>query len=167
MIFIFQRIIASIQERRRQPFYPARRFTFPHYTRHYNDDENFPESFYENLRKTIGWTQNIIGTIKHISHIDYLRIFRSVNPVYNGKPFYTFNDGTASVRDIPFDYTTVLSEALSIRPNNIPPVENVSNLGKVLRFEIDITTHDGAPAAEAGFVDESDIPPVDTWFYVT
>jgi hypothetical protein len=30
-----------------------------------------------------------------------------------------------------------------------------------------VTTYDGAAAVESGFVDEGDIPPLDTWFYVT
>jgi hypothetical protein len=41
-------------------------------------------------------------------------------------------------------------------------------MGKILLFSIDRTTHDGAPCnVSEGFVDESDIPPIDTWFYIT
>jgi len=170
MIFIFQKIIASLTRRRKlQPIYGATRTIYPDYTRSYNDDVNFTESFYENLRKTISWTQVIIGTIKDPARIDYLRVFRTINPVYEGRPFYIFNDNTisASVPYFPFNYNTILQEALAIRPDSRFPIANLSNLGKILRFEIDVTTHDGAPAAELGFVDESDIPPIDTWFYVS
>jgi len=40
-------------------------------------------------------------------------------------------------------------------------------LGRVLYFETQVTTHDGAAVAESNcFVDESDVPPIDTWFYL-
>jgi len=166
MSSLFERIINSLtQKRLRQPSYT--RPIYPDYTAFYEDNTNFGESFYLNLATTIAWTQNIIATIKDKTHIDYLRIFRSVNPVCEGKSFYEFNDTmSASVPDI-FNYKTILSEALNVRPPASFQIVNLADLGKILRFEIDISTHDGAPAAEMGFVDDSDIPPIDTWFYVT
>jgi len=167
---IIQKIITSLtKKQKRQPIYSDGETLYPGYARYYSDEANFPDRFYENLRQTIGWTQSIICKIKDTTQIDYLRVFRSINPDYEGRPFYIFNDNTisASVPHIPFNYNTILSEILTMRGNITIPIQNVSDLGKILRFEIDVTTHDGAPAAELGFVDESDIPPIDTWFYVT
>jgi hypothetical protein len=50
-----------------------------------NSDIKFTESFFENLRKTIAWTQDIMDTIKDPAQINYLRILRSVNPDYEGR----------------------------------------------------------------------------------
>lgn len=62
----------------------------------------------------------------------------------------------------------VLGSVLKLRKEGILYNENVSELGKIIRFEIDITTLDCASCVETyGFIDESDIPPIDTWFYIT
>jgi hypothetical protein len=139
--------------------------TYPDYTGYYPQEEKFGESFYENLRKTIACTQDLIAGIEDVGQVDCLRVFRSINPVYEGKPFYIFHaTGVASGPDIPFNYHLLLKEIMGSRPDNHLPLVAA---GKILRFEIDITTLDGAAAAEHGFVDVSDIPPIDTWFYIT
>jgi hypothetical protein len=39
-------------------------------------------------------------------------------------------------------------------------------LGRILYFETQVTTHDGTAIVHSDcFVDESDVPPIDTWFY--
>jgi hypothetical protein len=170
MIFIFQKIIASFtRHRKRRAIYNRPKPIYRDFTGHYSKDGNFLETFYSNLRRTILWTQNIVSTIKDTSHVDYVRILRTTNPLYEGRPFYLFNDSTksASGPNIPFNYHAVLSDALELRQDSDLPISNMSDLGKILRFQIDVTIHDGAPAAELGFVDESDIPPIDTWFYIT
>ena len=136
----------------------------------YNIGGDFKDDFYTNLQKTIVWTEKIIDLIDDSCEIDYSKVLRTTNPIYDGKPFYKFSDngyGFASAPEIGFDYKTVLTDALSIRPATMLPQTNLNNMGKILKFEIDVTTHDGAPSSVSGFVDESDIPPIDTWFYIT
>jgi hypothetical protein len=140
------------------------------YSAIYNRDENFKDDFYLNLKKTILWTETIIRKIEHTSNINYSTVLRTTNPPYEGKPFYKFDDtlyNYPSTPEIGFNYLSVLNDALALRPDTILPKGNLDELGKILKFEIDLTTHDGAACAESGFVDESDIPPIDTWFYIT
>jgi hypothetical protein len=134
-------------------------------------DIDLPKDFYSNLQKTIIWTEEIIKSIEVNSQINYSKVLRTTNPDYYGVPFYTFDstqfDWTATP-ELCFNYNLVLGSALQLRREGILSNKNISELGKIIRFEIDITTHDGAPCAESyGFIDESDIPPIDTWFFVT
>jgi hypothetical protein len=139
------------------------------YSDYYNNDADFKDHFYENLRKTIAFTEQIISKIKDVSSINYGTILRTTNPIYLGRPFYTFYENSYLVSSSidSFDYTAILSAGLSVRENIHLPDKNLEELGKILKFEIDICLYDGAPCSENGFVDESDIPPIDTWFYIT
>jgi hypothetical protein len=140
------------------------------YSKTYNIDYEFGRDFYLNLKRTIAWTERIISRIDAKEKINYGKVLRTTNPIYDGKPFYRFYDTIdylTSTQDTGFDYNALLNEALSVRHDTILPQRNLEEVGKILKFEIDITTHDGAPCAESGFVDESDIPPIDTWFYIT
>lgn len=143
--------------------------TYIDYSVHYNKEYDFNDSFYTNLRKTIAYTEKIIGEIKDVTNINYCTVLRTVNPTYQGQPFYTFYEDSNLVNSaqIPFDYNAILSSGLSVRENLPLPNKNLNELGKILKFEIDVCLYDGAPCAENGFVDESDIPPIDTWFYIT
>jgi hypothetical protein len=137
----------------------------------YNPDNSFSEDFYSNLIATINWTEKIVNTIEDKSQINYSTILRVTNPDYKGKPFYRYEDtwsGFAATPELSFDYLSVLQKALAVRTDKSFPFNDINQLGQILEFDIDLTTHDGAPCAESdGFVDESDIPPIDTWFYLT
>lgn len=146
----------------------------PPYAQFYHQpDDIYKDEFYFNLVKTIAWTEKIIADIPDLSDIDYSRVLRSTNPSYNGLPFYSY--GTESRYEFAttpevlyFDYSVVLKEALFLRKDRMEGMEEPDKYGKILVFEIDLTTHDGAPVFESeGFVDESDIPPIDTWFFIT
>ena len=135
-------------------------------------DEVGGDEFCENLLKTIAWTEKIIEGIPDLSDIDYSRTLRSVNPLYKGKyPFYYYASDLpyehADTLDIGFNYAEIVEDVMALR--NMPDrLDNPGSKGKILVFEIDLTTHDGAPVvASEGFVDNSDIPPVDTWFFIT
>lgn len=137
----------------------------------YNRDHYFSSEFYANLVRTINWTEKVIAGIDDITQINYATILRSTNPVYEGRPFYRYEDDTpdfAITPDISFNYIPVLKEALAYKKDGFVYFKNMHQLGEILEFKIDLTTHDGAPCAETnGFIDESDIPPIDTWFYIT
>ena len=142
------------------------------YTNLYHDDEEFSNDFYLNLQKTINWTEDVFKKTETNSKIDYSLVLRSTNPIYKGKPFYTFRDlsylsNAASPPELRFNYKSVLEDIMRSRDNMSKTNIELNDLGKILTFQIDITTLDGAPCAESGFVDEADIPPIDTWFYIT
>jgi hypothetical protein len=134
-------------------------------------DIDLPKDFFSNLQKTIIWTEEIIKNTDFNTDIDYSKVLRTINPNYNGRPFYTFEStqfNWPSTHELCFDYNLVLGAALQLRQGGILFNKNITEMGKIIRFQIDITTHDGAPCAESyGFIDESDIPPIDTWFFVT
>jgi len=167
MIFIVQHIIDSLVKRHRSRYY--RRTNATDYLRSSPKPiikRPFSEDFYNNLYITIDWTENIVAGVKNWDQVNYARVLRTTNPVYNGKPFYRFDEetGEAIVAE-PFDYKPILKNALSVRPI-ATPIADMHTLGQILAFQIEVSTHDGAPSAENGFVDNADIPPIDTWFYL-
>ncbi|MBN9386362.1 MAG: hypothetical protein J0H74_36730 [Chitinophagaceae bacterium] len=168
MIFIIQRIINSLTRQRYQrPYRHTGRYVPLHHTVRQPRESGYTVKFYDDLLKTVGWTESIIIAIKDIDNIDHSRVLRTTNPLYEGKSFYTFDEASIAMPpNIPFNYEDVLSEAMSTRPASTLSLEDICDLGKILRFQIDITTLDGAPCAENGFVDSSDIPPIDTWFCI-
>lgn len=131
----------------------------------------FTKDFYCNLLRTINWIDTRLKDIDDKTTINFSTILRSVNPVYAGQPFYRYTNtyyNYVATPDTPIDYAPVLAQALAARDNDYAVPADLNQLGRVLRFEINVTTHDGAPCTESeGFVDESDILPINTWFYVT
>lgn len=130
------------------------------------------EEFYANLVRTIAFTELIVQRTEVNEDLDYSRVLRTTNPAYNGKPFYAYETNLphefAYTPGISFNYAEVMSKAMELRPAADLCVFAPENLGRILVFEIDCTTHDGAPVFESqGFVDNSDIPPMDTWFFIT
>jgi hypothetical protein len=154
--------------RRKKQIYLAVPISTTDYSGNYNDDDSLADEFYHNIIRTITWTEKIVQEIKDITNINYAKVLRTINPQYEGKPFYKFDGQDITTPDIPFNYDLILTFALNVRKETIIPKKDIAELGKVLKFEIDITTLDGAPIAESeGLVDGSDIPPIDTWFYIT
>jgi hypothetical protein len=109
-----------------------------------------------------------VESIRDDSAINYSKVLRTINPRYEDKPFYNFDGEYISPPELEFNYAPVLFYILSLREEKINGIKDINALGKILRFEINITTIDGAPVVNSeGFVDECDIPPIDTWFYIT
>jgi len=134
-------------------------------------DYSFTDEFYANLIKAINWTEKIIADIPVKSQINFSTVLRQTNPDYDGTPFYRYENtwsGYAATPDISFNYHAVLTQVLEDRQDDSISFTDINHIGQILEFDIDVTTHDGAPCADSnGFVDESDIPPMDTWFYLT
>lgn len=175
MVRLIQFIIYALKRKREARFYE---FT-PNvdYSSQYFADDMFDRSFYLNLYKTILWTEQIVNAIEDRSKIDFGTVLRTTNPNYNGNPFYQFAElkgiydcyTNVCPPSLTFNYNQVLESVLQVRQmDQLLPINNLEKLGKILRFQIDLTTYDGAAIANSlGFVDEADIPPIDTWFYVT
>jgi len=129
------------------------------------------DEFYENLVKTIAHTEKIISEIDDQASIDYAAVLRTCNPTYHGAPLYHFYPihGRFVIEILEeFNYGEMLAVALA--PRDIAPsdLNEPEKRGKLLAFEINISTIDGAPEVYSdSFVDNLDIPPIDTWFFVT
>ena len=98
-------------------------------------------------------------------------VFRNTNPEFNGNKLYSFDNDyvTWTIDDYSFDnYDLLLNLVLKQRPNyDSIDFSKLDDLGRILCFQTCITTHDGAPIVESrNFVDEGDVPPIDTWFYL-
>ncbi|MES2776999.1 MAG: hypothetical protein V4722_22675 [Bacteroidota bacterium] len=98
-------------------------------------------------------------------------MFRQTNPTIDGVPLYSF-DGEYTTWNLD-DYDEILYEKLLalvviLRDKQFDvSLSNVEEFGRILCFETCRTTHDGAPIiASDYFVDEGDVPPIDTWFYL-
>lgn len=140
------------------------------YSLNYNEDGVFPEDFYINLISTINFTEEIITNIKDREHINYELILRTTNPEYNGSSFYYYDRrGCFTAKpDIEFNYLELLQKALEIRRDKIVRNPAIFSLGQILEFDIDVTELDGAASSVSeGFTDMADIPPIDTWFFLT
>src|SRR5689334_20081821 len=152
------------QKKTNQPVDPI--FT-PMYSSKYNGGI-LPDQFHYNLSRTIAWTEKIVDSIRDPSSINYSKVLRTINPLYEGRPFYNFDGEYICPLKNNFNYAPLLFYILSLRREKINSTKDINSLGKILRFQIEITTVDGAPVAGSeGFVDLYDIPPIDTWFYIT
>ena len=167
---IFQNIIKYFKRTKRGAI-SNDQVVYKNYSGLYNQDNIFTDDFFLNLIKTINWTEFLISEIRHETSVNYSTVLRTTNPEYEGKLLYRYENtraGFAATPDVGFNYKEVLEKALRKRQNDRLTKHGSDQLGQVLEFDIDLTTHDGAPCAESeGFVDESDIPPIDTWFYLT
>jgi len=126
--------------------------------------------FTQNLTQVIGWTEKLSENFDFLNG-KYGLVFRQTNPELNSSKLYTFDDdyATWTADDYSFDnYDLLLSLALRQRSNSKQvDFAQLDDLGRILSFQTCVTTHDGAPIVESRhFVDEGDVPPIDTWFYI-
>lgn len=126
--------------------------------------------FVQRLKQVIGWTAKLAGKFDYDNGF-YGTVFRQTNPVINGVSLYEFDWDYARWNLDDYDeqlYEKLLGIAVSVRgEQEAPDFTNLAELGRILSFETCCSTHDGAAIAESRcFVDEGDIPPIDTWFYL-
>jgi hypothetical protein len=142
--------------------------------------------FQNNLLQAITWTDELSRKFDFTDG-KYGLVFRQTNPMYNSIPMYKFGYQSDEITRLNFDldfgedycswnncdysldgYDFLLNEALKKRTNNRHvDLTELDKLGRILSFQTCISTHDGAPIFESkNFVDEADVPPIDTWFYL-
>ncbi|WP_143437228.1 hypothetical protein [Hymenobacter mucosus] len=105
---------------------------------------------------------------------NYGTLFRQFNPLVDDRPLYTLDQGYAMWNVDPYHvayFTQALHLALQQRTQLVgqptAPMVDLSRWGRILCFSTLLTTHDGITLAESNcFLDESDVPPIDTWFYL-
>jgi hypothetical protein len=132
--------------------------------------------FVSRLKQVVVWTKNLTKDFKF--QVDYQNgnygtVFRQLNPVIDGQPLFTIEAGYTTwnkdVYELEF-LKKALQQAFKQRDAQL--IEGVFEpsefqcLGRIVYFETQVTTHDGTAAVHSDcFVDESDVPPIDTWFY--
>ena len=126
----------------------------------------------DRLISTIKWVDNLIKN-HDFERLANHRVLRQSNPIINLEPLYAFDDVTndASISYnlyLPESYLYVLEEAEKLRKvDGKLNLLNLKDKGRIICFQTGVTTHDGAPMCEGGgFVDDFDIPPIDTWFFL-
>lgn len=135
-----------------------------------NWKESELSDFRHNLEQVIAWTDEL-STNFDFADGEYGLVFRKTNPEFDNKKLYAFDGdyATWTIDDYSFEnYDLLLNLALKQRPKTKPiDLKQIDNLGRILSFQTCVTTHDGAPIAESRcFLDEGDVPPIDTWFYL-
>lgn len=126
--------------------------------------------FTRGLKQVIQWTEKLSNKFNFIDGSTG-RVFRKTNPEINGVKLYSFHDEYAKWNLDDYDplmYHQLLEAAIKARDEIFDAdLTQLDDLGGIISFITCNTTHDGTPIAESrGFVDESDVPPIDTWFYL-
>jgi hypothetical protein len=121
--------------------------------------------FLQQLKITIDWTHHLSKDFDFVNG-NYGTVFRSINPLVGGVEAFNIDEGytTWNVDDYDISNHAILLEA-ALKIRNADVVTGIS--GRVLCFETCVTTHDCIAIVESGcFLDESEVPPIDTWFYL-
>lgn len=128
------------------------------------------KQFNDNLKNVIDWTRKLSRNFDYKDGF-YGTVFRQTNPIISNQPLYDI-DGDYAVWDLDdldlANYEEALKQALAVRPISQELYgDDLSALGRILCFSIGLTTHDKGMISESQcFFDESDVPPIDTWFYL-
>jgi hypothetical protein len=127
------------------------------------------EVFFIQLNQAINWTTHLANGFDP-NRRNCGTVFRSTNPLINGKEAFNMVDGytTWNIDDYDINnYITLLKHVITERSKYSPEKRDDILFGRILCFETCVSTHDGAAIAESNcFFDESDVPPIDTWFYL-
>jgi hypothetical protein len=135
---------------------------------HWSDKET--SDFLKQLKKVIRWTEKLSKDFDFENGF-YGTVFRKTNPIINGINLYSFDRDYATWNLDDYDnilYENLLKIAINSRDETYDVnLVNLDNLGRIICFQTCCTTHDGAPIVESKyFVDEGDVPPIDTWFFL-
>ena len=136
--------------------------------------------FVSRLKQVIAWTEHLMQQLgSQYNELDNSKLFRQINPVIDNQSLYNFTSDYASWSvewNIKYDYydASNFEQALQQALKQREAISMCSNdfadfraLGRILYLETQLTTCDGAAAFEShGFIDENDVPPIDTWFYL-
>ena len=135
---------------------------------YWNDSETI--IFVKHLKQVITWTEKLSKDFDFVNGF-YGTVFRQTNPLINGVQLYNIDGDYATWNLDDYNekiYEELLQLVIRARPADYDvDLTLLDNLGRILSFQTCCTTHDGAPIVESQcFVDEGDVPPIDTWFFL-
>lgn len=125
----------------------------------------------KNLYFTVFWVDKLI-TNHNFSALDQSRVLRKTNPTFKGKQLHVNLDFYQEIDlDIELykneEFNQIIRKILPARKISVNEKVVLTEKGRILGFEIGLTTHDGVSNDQSnGFIDSYDIPPIDTWFFV-
>lgn len=133
-------------------------------------NDNDLEIFLRQLKQAIDWTAHLANGFDP-NNGNYGTVFRNTNPLINGKTAFNIDAGytTWNIDDYDINnYITLLEYTIGERNKySSEKKDNIILSGRILCFETFLSTLDGAAIFESDcFFDESDVPPIDTWFYL-
>jgi hypothetical protein len=140
------------------------------------------------FNQNLALTQRYCAVQSGNRQMSIAEIFRSFNPEVNGKRLFTYHDGRSSseiennstpfmtakwafdpmVQKPAYPIEKLFDDQISFKEQYRSDQENVEYYGDILVVQIDGTVCDGASEYESlGLIDLYDMPPIDTWFYLT
>ncbi|RBL90024.1 hypothetical protein [Chitinophaga flava] len=126
--------------------------------------------FIRQLLEVAAWTAHLEKDFDH-EHGDYSKVFRQTIPQVNGVPAFYFGEHGVrwNVEPDKVNIGGLLVDAMAARQvKALPSLQEVLSMGKVLAMETEISLRDGGPAAASNdYADLDDLPPIDTWFYLS
>ncbi|MDO7885449.1 hypothetical protein [Hymenobacter cheonanensis] len=126
------------------------------------------------LKQVVAWTEHLMQQFVYPpDKQNHGAIFRQINPVINGQHLYASEWGYTTWNLDVYELNN-FRQALQLAFNHrdmemgeaAGSFADFQSLGRILYLHTQLTTHDGAAIVDSNcFVDESDVPPIDTWFY--
>ena len=171
------------------------RFQLPHHRQYlFVVRHHFDTSFMLDIDKT-NFISNLYLTQAYCclqmenSYKDYATIFRSFNPIYKNKNLFTFkisNFGFEIEPNLKYcnltNWTTnpterenwnlvdkLFEQQIEYKKASLKSsIQKQKHAGRILVSQFYCTLIDGASAIQSlGLIDDYDLPPVDTWFYLS
>lgn len=128
------------------------------------------ETFKKQLKQVIWWTEILAENVDPEKE-SCGEVFRKTRPELDGTPLYHIDGGytTWNLDTYSHDnYDRLLPLAMEKRTSGFEyDLKHLREFGRILSFQTASTTHDGVVVIESNlFMDESDVPPIDTWFFL-
>ncbi|WP_022826240.1 hypothetical protein [Hymenobacter norwichensis] len=128
-------------------------------------------TFTRRLVQTIKWVEQLTQGFDYAG-IHYGSVLRQTNPLIDGTPFYATDTDFARWNRSCFEvstYKAALHAVLAVRDSLLEDTPSRTDAllqqGRILCFTTMLTTDEGIAIIESNcFLDESDVPPLDTWF---
>lgn len=142
----------------------------------------------ENIfNQNLALTQRYCAAQSENQQMSIAEIFRSFNPKVQGQPLFSFQDGRSDsqiehnsarwmvanwafdpLREPVVSIEKLFEDQISFKEQSQYNQGYTKFYGDILVAQIDVTVCDGASEHESlGLVDLYDMPPIDTWFYLT
>ncbi|WP_212005010.1 hypothetical protein [Chitinophaga sp. HK235] len=126
--------------------------------------------FIRQLLEVAAWTAQLAKDFDY-EQGDYCKVFRQTIPQINGIPAFYFNDKFVgwNIEPNKVNIGGLLADAMAARQvKELPSLQEALDRGKVVAIETNNSLLDGGSEWESmGYVDSWDLPPIDTWFYLS